>query len=307
MMGSLSVLSLPAFSQEFSMILKSSELASTSTWNTKASCFKVIGDWIFIGGGIGCTGVTSEVATALVDGVLLAVAIVWAALDSASSLSVSLSARTVLNNQLLIFIYFQHGGRNKALVASLTAKMRRVAFNSILVSTQKHSFHIVFTTPTIEVFEYCNPKKLFVYAVMEASTRLATPCRMLQLNQFSFCSCRGQHIRNPHPFLMLIILTGLESFWPTQTEKLILLASLAHCKDAILMGMAAMVLRGNLVLCSTSPAGIQSEGRTGPPLQMGKKEKINAPVIDMDGIVTLPHTLVHKPRPNRRTGWLMLI
>ncbi len=73
------------------------------------------------------------------------------------------------------------------------------------------------------------------------------------------------------------------------------------------MGMAAMVLRGNLVLCSTSPAGIQSEGRTGPPLQMGKKKKINAPVIDMYGIVTLPHTLVHGPRSKRSTGWLVVM
>jgi hypothetical protein len=28
---------------------------------------------------------------------------------------------------------------------------------------------------------------------------------------------------------------------------------------------------------------------------------------DTYGIVTLPHALVHKPRPNRRTDWLVVM
>jgi hypothetical protein len=53
------------------------------------------------------------------------------------------------------------------------------------------------TMPTIEVIWILQFKKLLVYAVMEA-IRLATPCRMLQFNQFFFCRCtRGQQIWNP--------------------------------------------------------------------------------------------------------------
>jgi hypothetical protein len=37
-----------------------------------------------LGGGVGCAGVTSEVATSLVDGVLLGASLVQAAMDSAS-------------------------------------------------------------------------------------------------------------------------------------------------------------------------------------------------------------------------------
>jgi hypothetical protein len=49
-------------------------------------------------------------------------------------------------------------------------------------------------------------------------------------------------------------LTGFESSGPTRrgTKKLLLLAFLVRQKDAISMAMAAMVLRGYLVLCSTS-------------------------------------------------------